>query len=213
MFSAGMPNTAAISSATLCTHCVLSHSVRRSPSHAAMVACISIGIVVLARDHVGLVDLDLGGRERSFGIAAPRLRRPRLALIGLLLRRQNRLDAGDVGGPGFGRVGDAHQRRRVAGLFERFGDHERDRLALMAHPVVLEHVQALTDFGVDDGLVRAIGKPRRVAMRQDRDDAGRPFRRRAVDGSDAAVRDRAPHDDAVRLAGLRRTRRRRWRRR
>ena len=41
-------------------------------------------IVVLARDHVGLVDLDLGGRERSFGIAAPRLGRPALALVGLL---------------------------------------------------------------------------------------------------------------------------------
>ena len=44
MFSAGMPNTAAISSAVLCTHCVLSHSVRRSPSQAAIVACISIGL-------------------------------------------------------------------------------------------------------------------------------------------------------------------------
>ena len=32
-------------------------------------------VVVLARDHVGLVDLDLGGRERFFGIAAPRLGR------------------------------------------------------------------------------------------------------------------------------------------
>ena len=41
-------------------------------------------VVVLARDHVGLVDLDLGGRERSLGIAAPRLRRLDLALVGLL---------------------------------------------------------------------------------------------------------------------------------
>ena len=106
-------------------------------------------IVVLARDHIGLVDLDLGGCERSFGIAAPCLGRPRLSLIGLLLRRQNRLDASDVGGRGFGRVGDAHQRRRVVRLFERIGDHEGDRLALMAHPVVLEHVQALTDSRVD----------------------------------------------------------------
>ena len=129
-------------------------------------------VVVLARDHVGLVDLDLGCRERSFGIAAPRLWRPRLSLIGLLLGRQNRLDAGDVGGPGFRRVGDAHQRRRVVRLFEGLGDHEGDRLALMVHPVVLEHVQALTDIRVHSALVRAISKPRRVAVRQDGDDAG-----------------------------------------
>ena len=87
-------------------------------------------------------------------------------------------------------------------LFEGLGDHEGDRLALMAHPVVLEHVQALADGRVHRTLVRAIGEPRRVAVRQDRDDAGRAFRRRAVDGGNAAVRDRAPHDDAVRLAGL-----------
>ena len=32
--------------------------------------------------------------------------------------------------------------------------------------------------------------------------AGGSFRGRAVDGGNAAVRDRAPHDHAVRLAGL-----------
>ena len=63
---------------------------------------------------------------------------------------------------GFGRVGDAHQRRRVVGLFEGLGDHERDRLALMVHPVVLEHVQALADVRVHDGLVR---RDRRAAAR------------------------------------------------
>jgi hypothetical protein len=89
----------------------------------------------------------------------------------------------------------------VCRLFESVGDHERNRLALMAHPVVLEHVQALTDRRVHDGLVRAIGDPRRITKRQDGDDAGSPFRCRAVDGSDAAVRDRATHDDAVRHAG------------
>ena len=119
-------------------------------------------VVVLARDHIGLVDLDLGGRERSFGIAAPCLRRSRLSLIGLLLRRQNRLDAGDVGGRRFGRVGDAHQRRRMVRLFEGLGDHEGDRLALMVHPVVLEHVQALTDSRVRQ---RPCAGDRRAAAR------------------------------------------------
>ena len=87
-------------------------------------------------------------------------------------------------------------------LFEGLGDHEGDRLALMADAVVLEHVQALADGRVHRALVRTISEPRRVAMGQDRDDAGRAFRRRAVDGRNAAVRDRAAHDDAVRLAGL-----------
>src|SRR4051812_31519508 len=151
-------------------------------------------IVVLARDRVGLVDLDLGGCERSFWIATPCLGWPALALIGLLLRRQHRLDARNVGTPGFRRVGDAHQRGRIVRLFECFGDHESDRLALMAHPVVLQYVQALTHVRVYRGFVLAISKSRHIAMGHDRHHAGRAFRRRALDGGDAAVRDRAPHD-------------------
>src|SRR5438034_11794687 len=50
MFSAGMPNTAAISSAVLWTHCVLSHSVRRSPSQAAIVAVISGSLAFASLD-------------------------------------------------------------------------------------------------------------------------------------------------------------------
>ena len=170
-------------------------------------------VVVLARDHVGLVDLDLGGREGSFGIAAPRLVRLDLALVGLLVRRVHRLGAADVGGRGLGRVGDAHQPRRVGGLLEGLGDHERDRLALMVHPVVLEHVQALTDGWVREALVRSVGEPRRVAVGQDREHAGRPFGLRRVDRSDAAARDGAPHDGGMRHVRQRRTRRRRSRRR
>ena len=49
-------------------------------------------------------------------------------------------------------------------LFDSVGDHERDRLALMAYPLVLQHLQALTDGCVDHGLVRPVGKPGRVAM-------------------------------------------------
>src|SRR5438445_11646552 len=37
-------------------------------------------IVVLARDHVSLVDLHRGARERSFRISTPRLRWPALGL-------------------------------------------------------------------------------------------------------------------------------------
>jgi hypothetical protein len=114
-------------------------------------------VVVLARDHVGLVDLDLRGRECSFGIAAPCLRWRAFALVGLLGCRQDRLDAGNVRGRALGRVGNAHQGCRVIGLFERSGDHEGDRLALMAHAVVLQHVQALTDRRVHHCLVLAIG--------------------------------------------------------
>src|SRR3954452_22282975 len=59
-------------------------------------------MVVLARVHVGLVDLDHGRCERAFGIATPGFGLPALALVGLLLRRRHRLDARDIGRPVFG---------------------------------------------------------------------------------------------------------------
>src|SRR5882757_8227370 len=70
----------------------------------------------------------------------------------------------------------------------------------MVHPVVLEHMQPFTQVRVNRALVRAIGEPRRVAVCENGDDARRPFRSPAVDGSDAAVRHRASHDRAMRLA-------------
>ena len=156
------------------------------------------GVVVLARDHIGLVDLDVGGGEGSFGIATPCLVRLDLALVGLLMRRVHRLDAADVRRRGLRRIGDAYQPCRVGGLFEGVGHHERDRLALMIDTVVLKHVQAFTDGWVGEALVGAIGEPRRIAVCQDREHAGRSFSLRRVDRSDASVRDRAPDDGGVR---------------
>src|SRR6266704_6917818 len=46
--------------------------------------------------------------------------------------------------------------------------------------------------------MRPIRKPRSIAVREDGHDARRAFRRRAVDGSDAAFRHCAPNDGAVR---------------
>jgi hypothetical protein len=69
----------------------------------------------------------------------------------------------------------------VTGLFERPGDHERDRLALMVDPIVLQHVQALADNGVRQALVLAIGEPRRIAVCQNSQNAGRPFSLGRVD--------------------------------
>src|SRR5439155_591442 len=116
----------------------------------------------------------------------------------VLWTHQNRHDTLDVGDSGFGRVGDSHQRRRIVRLFERIGNHEGERLALMVHTIVLEYVQALTDSRVWGALVRAISKPRRVAVRHGGDDTGRSFRCRTVDGCNAAIGDRTPHDGAVR---------------
>src|SRR5438477_550346 len=48
-------------------------------------------IVVLPWDHISLIDLHVGARERSFGIAAPAFRRPAVLLWG----RQDRIDAAD----------------------------------------------------------------------------------------------------------------------
>src|SRR5688572_622594 len=81
------------------------------------------------------------------------------------------------------------------------GDHEGYRLTLMAHAVVLEHMQALTDDRVNRTLVLAVRKPRRVSVRQDDDDARGPFRLCAVDGSNVAFRNRAAHEGAICLAG------------
>src|SRR5437899_12631779 len=70
----------------------------------------------------------------------------------------------------------------------------------MADAVVLQHMQALADVRIDDGLVLAIGELRRVAMRHDDEDAGCAFCRNGVDGSDAAFRHRAAHDRTIHMA-------------
>ena len=62
-------------------------------------------------------------------------------------------------------------RGRAFGIVERLGDDDRDRLAVEAHFIVLQHVQPLADRGVDRALVIAISKARRVEMADDRDDA------------------------------------------
>src|SRR5204862_6870349 len=87
-------------------------------------------------------------------------------------------------------------------LFKGLGDHESDRLALMADTIVLEQMQPLTEIRVDGASVMSICETRRVEMREHTKNARRAFRRRAIDGGNAAVRDRAPDDHAVRLAGL-----------
>ena len=87
------------------------------------------------------------------------------------------------------------------GLFQRFGNHERDWLPLLNDPIVLEHVEALADCRIDGGVVLAIGEPRRVPVRQNDDDPGHPLRRLGIDRSDPATRDGAAHDRRVRLAG------------
>ena len=129
-------------------------------------------VVVLARDHVGLIDLHLGARERSVGIAAPRFGWRSRALV--LLRRRNRLDAGYVRGCGFSRVGGA-PKWLLGRLLQGFGDHERNRLTLMVHAIVLEHMQAFADGGIGGAMVLAIGEPRRVLVRKHGEDAWRAF--------------------------------------
>ena len=52
---------------------------------------------------------------------------------------------------------------------------------LMIHTVVLKHVQAFTDGCVGEALMGAIGEPRRIAVCQDREHAGRSFSLPRVD--------------------------------
>ena len=72
-------------------------------------------------------------------------------------------------------------------------------------------MQPLADVWVHEGLVRAIGEARGIAVREDGDDSGRAFGRRGLEGRDAPLRHRAPHDGAmshasdVELGGVRRS--------
>ena len=140
----------------------------------AIVPCISIGLW-FSRGITYVWSTFTSACASAFsGSPAACLGRTAHRLVRLHVRRQNgltRLTSVSVCGSSC--IGDAHQRRGVARLFQRFSDDERNRLALMAYSVVLQHVQTLTYLGIGSRLVRAIREPRRVAMRQHSDDAGK----------------------------------------
>ena len=54
----------------------------------------------------------------------------------------------------------------MAGLFQRFCDHEGDRLSLMVHVIVLQDMQSLSEVRIHDAFMLSIRKPRRIAAFQ-----------------------------------------------
>ena len=167
-------------------------------------------IVVFAGDHVPLVDLHVRTCQCSLRVAASRLRRTLLALVGFLLRGHHHLGARNVGDRSLRPVGDPYEAHRMHGLLERLRDDEPDGLALVRHAIVLEDVKPLTHFGVHRSLVRSIGQLGGVAVREHRDHTRRTLGERRVDGQspacDRAAKDRSVGD--IRLLELRRIRRR-----
>jgi hypothetical protein len=122
---------------------------------------------------MGHVHLVRSGGERRFGAADLLLQRlaheqARLASLGL--------GGGERDDRALFFIGDANQTRGVAGLFLRFGVHERHRLAVPVDAVILRDRQVVGAgrLGLAHQRRRFI-QLRRVAMRHHQDDAGRRF--------------------------------------
>ena len=91
-----------------------------------------------------------------------------------------------------------HERRCVLGGLLGPGDHERDRLAGVDDLVAGERLEAPLRTGTDE---------RKVARRQDRDDARDLERGRAIDPTDAGMGMHGGDDPRVQQALQRRSRR------
>jgi len=63
-------------------------------------------------------------------------------------------------------------------------------------------MQPFADCRVDPGFVFAIGKPRRVAMIDNRDNSGQPHDRHSINAGDPADTDRRVDDHHICLAHL-----------
>jgi hypothetical protein len=141
-------------------------------------------VVVVARRRVGRVDLVQGIGQRALGVADFLLERfahecARLRTVGL-----GRFQRGDRG---LGEVGHADQRCGMVGLFLGRGQHQRQRLAVVIHPVVLEYRQAFAGhrlFRRQEQRHRFHG--RRVLVGHHQHHAGRAFGGGAVERGDAA---------------------------
>ena len=96
---------------------------------------------------------------------------------------------------------DTNRQRRVLGLVQGFGDHDRDRLAEKPDLVVLQDVQPLAVRRIDEALLLPVRKSRRVLVGDDREHA-RHVGGRRVDPAYPPKAHRARDDDGIGLAGL-----------
>ncbi|MCY1240509.1 hypothetical protein D9M72_533620 [compost metagenome] len=143
-------------------------------------------IVVFPRHFIGGVERDRGSCHRFVGVAARPVGRHAPACIGdnALRLRIRRIDEQR---PRL--IGHAERCGGALGVIERVGNDERNRLAIKAHGIVLQHVQPLAGGGVDAGLVREIGQLLGVAVRDDGDDAGHALDLGSLKSRDAAKAD------------------------
>ena len=113
-------------------------------------------IVILARDVVDLIDLHRRVRQSAVGVAARGVgRQPRIRLLSASGTTAWAFGSARIDDRPLGRVGDAQRRGGALGLVERVGDDDRDRLAVEADVVVLQHMQPLADGRIDVALVGA----------------------------------------------------------
>ena len=186
--ASGMPSVAAALRRTSKMPCVESYSVRFSPSPRAIVAWGSIGLWCSHRRRVLRAHDDLRRPESAVGIATQRVRRfAHYRLRRVALRPRGQYDAGALRG-----VADANPCGGIGRALERVGDDERDRLAVVAHDVVLQqreeaiHLARLL-------LLRARG----VLVRHHKQHARQRAGHLCVDLRDATFRHVAEHHHAV----------------
>jgi hypothetical protein len=143
--------------------------------------------VILDRHHVGAIGLHRGRRQGRIGLAALRVR-----VLAQDLVRLERCRVLEFGDRLLCDVLDAHEPRPVRCRLERLADHDRDRLAIVVHAVILQEQQQLV---LGAGLLAV--DARRIDRGHHGDDAGLLQRRSGIDARDPPAGDRATDDDAV----------------
>ena len=152
-------------------------------------------VVVLRRRLVGRLDPLRRGGEPGLDIAALHFRR----IADADARRHEAFGRVEPDPRRLAVVARRQQRGAFGRRLQRLGDHHRDRLVGVAHPVVLQQVEPEHE-GV--GLrVRILRERRPVGRRHHLDDAGMGLRGRHVEKGDAAARDAADRQDRVEHAG------------
>ena len=143
------------------------------------------GIVVLGRRLIGRIDARRGDRKACLDIAAAHGR----GIADANRLWDETLAAIKTYSGGLRFIVRRQQRGALGGRLEGLGDHHRDRLVDVAHPIVLQQVEAEHErIGLG---VRVLGQRRPVGGGHDLDDARVALGRRDVERGHTTARDAA----------------------